>query len=407
MNLPFKIASRYFFSRKSGGAFNLITIISGISLLGYIVGAAALITVLSVFNGFEGLFVKMYNKFDADIKIVAAKGKAFDRTKIDIAAIKNVEGVWKISEVLEENVLLKYGERQNLATVKGVDSVFESVTDLDSSIVAGVPLLQIGDTNFAIIGQGIANQLSISPDDIFFRLNIYVPKRGIIDVLDAQNSFARASIAPAGIFSVQEEVDDKFVIVPIGFLQSLLDRKNEISSLDIRIKPSEDMDDVKKKISKMLGENFNVLNRFEQREGFFKIERSEKMMSYMILLFILLVAACNTIGSLYILVIEKKRDLQILSSLGLTRKEASAIFKYEGLLLAVTGVIIGLMAGAALCYAQEKFGLIKITGSQSFTVDHYPVVVKWPDVVLVFCTVTALGWLTSLYPAKKAEEIFR
>ncbi len=406
MNISFKIARRYFFSRKSGGSFNLITIISGISLLGYTVGAAALLIVLSVFNGFESLFIGMYNKFDADIKITAAKGKVFDVKKIDIPSIQKVDGVWKISEVLEENALLKYGERQNIATIKGVDENFEAVADLDSSIVAGVPLLQSGDTNFCLVGQGIAYQLSIDPNDVFYRLNIFVPKRGVTDVLQPENSFTKAAISTAGIFSVQEEVDNKYVIVPLRFLQNLLNRNNEISSLDIRIKEGAKMDDVKDQISKQLGENFKVQNRFEQRDAFFKIMKSEKAVSFLILLFIVFIAASNTIGSLYILVMEKKRDLQILSSIGLTRNQAASIFKYEGIFIAFTGCVIGLLLGMIICIVQEKFGIVKIGGVESFTVDHYPVKLKLSDVFVVFATVLFLGWLTSLYPAKKAKQLF-
>jgi ABC-type lipoprotein release transport system permease subunit len=406
MNLSFNIAKRYFFSRKSGGSFNLITIISGISLLGYMVGAAALLIVLSVFNGFEGLFISMYNKFDADIKVTATKGKVFDVSTANIPSIQKIEGVWKISEVLEENVLLKYGERQNLATVKGVDENYTYVTDLDSSIVAGISLLQIGDTNFAIVGQGIAYQLSIDPNDVFYRLNIFIPKRGVTDVLNPENSFSKAAISPVGIFSVQEEVDNKYVIVPLRFLRNLLDRKAEVSSLDIRLNKDANLEDVKEKISAQLGENFIVQNRFEQRDAFFKVMQSEKAVSYMILLFILFVAASNTIGSLYILVMEKKRDLHILSSLGLSKQQAALIFKYEGLMIALVGGIIGLLLGAVLCLAQEKFGFVKIEGAESFTMDHYPIKLKMMDILLVFITVVFLGWLTSLYPAKKAKELF-
>ncbi len=406
MNLSFNIARRYFFSRKSGGSFNLITIISGISLLGYTVGAAALLIVLSVFNGFESLFISMYNKFDADIKISAAKGKVFDVKKVNIPSIQKIDGVWKISEVLEENALLKYGDRQNIATIKGVDENYAAVTELDSSIIAGVPLLQIGDTNFALVGQGIAYQLSVDPNDVFYRLNIYVPKRGVTDVLQPENSFTKGAISASGIFSVQEEVDNKYVIVPLRFLQKMLDRTSEISSLDIKLKPGAHMDDVKNIIAAQLGENFKIQNRFEQRDAFFKVMKSEKAVSFLILLFIVFIAASNTIGSLYILVMEKKRDLQILSSLGLTKNQAASIFRYEGIFIAFTGCVIGLILGFAICWIQEKFGIVKIGGAESLSVDHYPVKLKLTDIAVVFATVLFLGWLTSLYPAKKAKQLF-
>ena len=406
MNLPFNIARRYFFSRKSGGSFNLISIISGISLLGYIVGAGSLLLVLSVFNGFESLFINMYNKFDSDIKIVAAKGKSFELNQAVYGRIKNIEGVIIVSKSLEENALLKYGERQNIATIKGVDENYKSVAEVDSSIVAGVSMLQSGDTNFAIVGQGIAYQLSVDPEDVFNRLGIYVPKPGVVDALNPEEAFSHAIISPVGIFGVQEEVDNKYVIVPLRFMQKLLNLDNKISSIDIKISKDKSMDEVKTEIEKILGEQFIVQNRFEQREAFFKIERTEKQVSYLILLFILFVSASNTIGSLYILVIEKKRDLQILSSMGLTKEQAASIFKYEGIFLAVIGGLVGLILAATLCILQEKYGIIKIAGTESFAIDHYPVKLKISDMFLVFITVFILGWITSIYPARKAKQLF-
>jgi len=406
MNLPFNIARRYFFSRKSGGSFNLISIISGISLLGYIVGAGSLLLVLSVFNGFESLFINMYNKFDSDIKIVAAKGKSFEINQAVYGRIKNIEGVIIVSKTLEENALLKYGERQNIATIKGVDENYKSVAEVDSSIVAGVSMLQSGDTNFAIVGQGIAYQLSVDPEDVFNRLGIYVPKPGVVDALNPEEAFSHAIISPVGIFGVQEEVDNKYVIVPLRFMQKLLNLDNKISSIDIKISKDKSMDEVKTEIEKILGERFIVQNRFEQRDAFFKIERTEKQVSYLILLFILLVSASNTIGSLYILVIEKKRDLQILSSMGLTKEQAASIFKYEGIFLAVIGGLVGLILAATLCILQEKYGIIKIAGTESFAIDHYPVKLKISDMFLVFITVFILGWITSIYPARKAKQLF-
>jgi lipoprotein-releasing system permease protein len=383
MNLPLKIARRYFFSRRSGGTFSLITLISGISLMGYIVGAAALVIVLSVFNGFEEVFSSLYNSFDPDIEIAPAKGKVFEPSKLDIKAIRSVDGVWKIAESLEENVLLRYEERQHIATAKGVDEVFLDVTALDSCILAGDMLLQAGDTNYAMVGQGLAYRLAIDPTDIFKRMILYVPARGETDML----------------------VDDKYVIVPLRFLRKMLDRPTELSSLEIKLKPGADADEVKEAIVRISGSDFVVKNRFEQREAFFKVMKSEKLISYFILFFILLIAASNTIGSLYILVIEKSKDIRMLSSVGLTRRQAGRIFVYEGLLLAIFGGGLGILLGIWLCYLQQQYGFIKLNGALTSVFQSYPVKMIWSDLLLVLATVIFLGIITAVYPASKARRL--
>ncbi|MES2779953.1 MAG: FtsX-like permease family protein [Bacteroidota bacterium] len=407
MNLPLNIAKRYFFSRKGGGSFNLISILSGISLLGYIVGAAALIVVLSVFNGFEGLFMGMYNNFDADMQISAAQGKTFHANTLHIVNIKAVQGVEKISFVLEENVLLKYGERQNLATVKGVDENFVSLTGMDSCMVAGTLLLEDGDTSYAVVGQGVGYQLSIDPNDLFEGLQIYVPNREEVDVLNPMSAFSRKTILPVGIFSVQEEVDNKYVIVPIRFLRTLLNRPDEYSSIEIKLARGADRDKVQEELKNISGPTFLVKNRFEQREAFYKVMKSEKLISYFILFFILLIAAGNTIGSLYILVIEKKRDMELLSALGFTGNQARFVFTWQGILMAFTGAVIGLVLGVTLCYFQHEYGFIRLDQSASFLFNAYPVEVRWGDVALVFVTVLFLGLITSIYPAYKAKQLIR
>jgi lipoprotein-releasing system permease protein len=405
MNLPLKIAKRYFFSRKSGGAFNLISILSGISLLGYIIGAAALIVVLSVFNGFEVLFMGMYNNFDSDLQITATVGKTFHSSQIDSTKIYSINGIDKLSYVLEENVLLKYGDRQNLATVKGVDDNYISLTGLDSSMVAGILLLEDGDTNLAVVGQGVGYQLSIDPHNMFEALQIYVPNREEVDVLNPTSAFSRAGILPVGVFSVQEEVDNKYVITPLRFLHKLLNRPDEFSSVEMKLAQGVSSDKIKKQLQEILGENFTVKNRFEQREAFYKVMKSEKLISYFILFFILLIAAGNTIGSLYILVIEKKKDLALMSALGFTGSQARSVFTWQGLIMAFIGSCLGLMIGVVVCYLQSEYGFVKLDGAATFMFNAYPVELRWGDVLLVFVTVLFLGFLTSIYPAYKAKQI--
>lgn len=403
LNLPFHIAKRYFFSRKSGGSFNLITIISGISLLGYLVGSAALIIVLSVFNGFEQLFMSLYTHFDADIQVTAAAGKTFSEKEVNWHNLQTTEGVEAWSKVLEENVLLKYGNQQCLASVKGVDEKYVSISNLDSSIVAGEMLVQSGDTDYAVVGQGIAYRLSLDPNNVFQPLSLFIPRRDAEGLSNPESAFNRTSLMPSGVFSIQEEVDNKYVIVSLRFLKELLQR-DELSALEIRLAPTANADKVKKELQQMLGDRFLVKNRYEQRASFFKVMRSEKTISYVILCFILLIAASNTIGSLYILVMEKKRDLSVMRSMGLTPAQAYRVFMFEGIFIAVTGGVIGIVVGLLLCYLQEQYGFIRLQGSSDFLFSSYPVVVNWKDMVLVFATVMILGVITSLYPAHKAKR---
>lgn len=404
MKLPFYIAKRYFFSRKTGGGFNLISLISGISLLGYVVGTAALIIVLSVFNGFEMLFTSMYSNFDSDLKIVSSKGKTIDENAFKWAELKNTEGVFTFSKVVEENVLLRYNNQQTIATLKGVDKNYISVTRFDSTIIAGYADVR-RDSSFAIVGQGIAYRLSIDPQDPFKALSIYVPKRNVQNFMRPDEAFNKVLIVPGGVFSAQEEVDDKFVICPLGFALDLLERTNEISAVEIKLLPGYDMDDVKEQLQITLGEGYIIKNRFEQHESFFKVMKSEKTISYIILLFILLIAASNTISSLYILVMEKKRDLQILKSLGISDRKAAAVFTWQGLIIAFVGGTTGILLGLLLCYLQGEYGFVSLQGAANVLFSAYPVKVIGSDVLLVFVTVMVLGFLTTIYPARKARNV--
>lgn len=402
MNLPFAIAKRYFFSRKSGGTLNLISILSGISLIGYVVGAAALLVVLSVFNGFEVLFMGMYNHFDSDIQIVAARGKTFTGASLSKVDLTKVEGVWKYAMVLEENALFKYGDKQNLGTLKGVDSNFAIITGLDSSIVAGES--ELGELG-AIAGQGIAYQLSINPNDPFVPLYCYIPTRGEIDMLNPMDAFVKAVVAPIGVFAVQEEVDNKFVIVPLAYLQERLSRPDSYTSVECKLLKGASTEKVQRYLQAQLGSDFVVKNRFEQRAAFYKVMQSEKLISYFILFFILIIAAGNTIGTLYILVLEKKGDLTILAAMGLTGKQAQHVFLWQGILMATVGGIIGIGLGAGICYLQETYGLVQLDQAASFMFNAYPVELRYADMGLVGVTVLFLGVLTAIYPAYKAKKL--
>lgn len=405
MNLPLLIARRYFFSKRQGKSFNLINLISGISLLGYIVGAMALVIVLSVFNGFEGMFSAMYNNFDPDMQIIAQEGKTFTRDSTTIANLKKLNGVELVAEVLEENVLLKYDDRQTIAKAKGVDKNYTRLTLLDSCLVAGTMLLEYDDEAYALVGQEIAWKLAIDPSDIFKKMTIYVPSQGAVDVLNPEANFNKALVAPAGIFSVQQEIDETYIIVPISFLQQLLVREHQLSSLDIKLKNGTSPNKAKSEIAALMGNNFTIKNRYEQREAFYKIMKSEKLISYIILLFILLIAAANSIASLYLLTLEKKKDIGLMSNIGMKAKQVYAIFMLEGIFIALTGGIIGIILGIGVCYAQQQFGFIHLTDGSAFMFQQYPVELRITDIALVFATVVILGFITAQYPARKAAAL--
>jgi lipoprotein-releasing system permease protein len=407
LNLPFKIASRYFFSRKKRGGYNAISLISYISLLGYAVGAAALLIVLSVFNGFEGLFTKMYSNFDADFQVLPQTGKSILIKDIPINQIKEKSWLKGVSAVWEENALLRYNGKQTIATIKGVDQNYLETNPLDSHLLRGSLMLQNGDTSFAIIGQGIAYQLGVDPDDQFHYLGVYLPKKGDIDMLNPEGAFAHGLIFPVGVIGVQEEVDNKFVLLPLNYIFNQIGDSTHISMLEIRVQEGQDLSAVRADLTDLVGPNYTLKNRFEQREGFFKVMQSEKSISYFILVFILLIAAFNTIGSLYMLVIEKKRDLRVLSTLGLTPNKVSQIFIYQGLYIAIVGGLLGLAIGYSICWGQQEYNWVALQSNGSTMISAYPVNVKFYDTLKVFFTLLAMGVITSLYPAWKAREIVK
>lgn len=404
MNLPLRIAWRYFLSRRKGGGFNAVSLISWISLSGYLVGAAALLIVLSVFNGFGDLFGKMYAHFDADIRIQAREGKVFQPGSLKLSDFNGVEGIANAEFLLEENVLLRYNNRQGIATIRAVSGNYIQNAHLDTNILRGEPLLEQGDTFYAMIGMGIAYQLGIDPADPYLKLGIYMPRHGEIELTNPDGAFAKAYINPAAIFSVQEEVDNKFLLIPYRFASENLERGNVYSACDIRLKPGTNLNSIQEELQEKLGSQFEVLNRFQQRESFYKIMQSEKVISYFILVFILLIAAFNTIGSLYMLVLEKRQDLNILSGMGFKARQLFALFIWEGLIIALIGGLSGILLGLFVVWGQSHYGWVGLQNAESFIISAYPVKLIWTDMLAVFVTLLFLGIVTSIYPALKAAR---
>jgi lipoprotein-releasing system permease protein len=364
------------------------------------VGTMALVVVLSVFNGLEGLIKSRYNAFDPDIKITPATGKTFNpRDDQRFAKIENLDGVAVFSEVLEENALIRYDKKQYIGRIKGVENNFEDLTGVDTMITSGRFVLEEENREFALVGQGLGVFLSISLN-FMEPLNIYVPKRGQAAVYNPRQAFNRQYIFPSGFFSTSPEYDQQYVIVPIEFARQLLDYDKQITALEIKVKENRKITEVEEEIEELLGEDFQVKNRHEQHEVFYKVMQSERYAIFLILTFILIVASFNIIGSLTMLIIDKKNDINIFRSLGANLKTIRRIFFIEGWMISIIGALAGVTLGLFICWLQITFGLIRLGTSGSFMVDFYPVDVQWLDVFGVFATVLVIGFFAAWYPVR-------
>ncbi len=398
MNLPFFIARRYLISKKS---HNIINLISGISMVGVAVGTAALIIVLSVFNGFESVVVSLFSVFDPDIEITVSQGKTFHAGEIHADQIRSIPGVISYTEVVEENALLYYKKKQFLATIKGVDSLYQKHSPVDSLLVTGKMLLQDDSLDFAIPGYGIAYFLDLdmnAPDNL---ISVYIPKRkGTITGLP-QESFKSELIRPVAIFSVQQDFDDKYMLVPLRFARRLLDYSDELTGVEIRLAKGADAGLIQQEISRVAGPGFKVQSRFQQQEVLYKIMKSEKWAVFLILTFILIIASFNVVGSLTMLILDKKKDIGILRSLGARDATIKQIFFFEGLLISLSGALAGLLLGLLVCLLQQKFGLVKLQGGGSFIINAYPVKILATDFLFVFLTITLIGSAAAWLPVKR------
>lgn len=402
MNFPLFVAQRYLFAKKTQNTINLI---SAISVVGVAIGTMALIVILSVFNGFDSLVHSLFNSFNPDLKITIKEGKRFSSELPSLTELKQIEGVLYIAEVVEENALLKYGNKQYIATIKGVSSDFIYMSGIDSMIVDGDFVLQQGNNEYAIVGQGIAMKLAIGLTFVN-PIIIYVPKRTASISMNPERAFNRKYIFPSGIFAIQQDFDSKYLIVPIEFARKLLDFTSEVSSLELKLDPSSDPLAVQEDVKKIMGNDFFVKNRYEQEELLYRIMKTEKWAIFFILTFILIVASFNIIGSLTMLIIEKKKDISIIRSMGADLNHIRKIFLYEGWLISILGALIGLVIGVLICWLQQNFGLIRLQGSGSFVIDSYPVKMVLSDFLMVFLTVLAIGYFAAWYPVRYITRKF-
>ena len=416
LNLPLFIAKRYFFSKKSQRAINFVSMIS---MLGVMIGTGALVVVLSVFNGFESLVISLYNSFDPDIKITASEGKSFIPDSSVIMNIKQMEGVSAVSLSLEENALVKYHDKQYIATIKGVDENFKNVSGVDTMMVDSrrdAPQqndqqgtgekkwmfeLSSGDTDFAIVGGGIAYNLQLNMGDFFSQLDIYAPRKNAGSLNHPEEAFNRKFISPSGVFAIQQEFDSKYILVPMRFAREMLENENDVSSIEVAITKDVNQEEIKTRLSGLLGNKFKVQSRFEQHALLYRIMKSEKWAVFLILAFILLIATFNIVGSLTMLMIEKKKDIAVFYSMGADAGLIRKIFFAEGLMITFIGAGLGLFIGGVISLLQQHSGFIQLGNNGSFVIDAYPVSMKALDFISVFLTVFFIGSIAAWYPAKK------
>ncbi len=405
MNLPLKIAKRYLVSKKSHSVINIISLVS---VCGIAIASMALVCVLSVFNGFQDLIASLFSTIDPQIKVTPIQGKTFDASDPAIQEMAQWPEIAQISPVIEENVLLIYGDRQVPALLKGVTNQYEKQTRIDDIIIDGHFLLHDTITDYATIGVGLANSLATGAG---FRrpLMAYVPKRKArINMANPSSSLSSGRLFMTAVFRVnQAEYDDQLAIVPIDFARRLFDYTTEASALEITLQENANEANIMERIQGKLGDNFEVKNRMEQKEASFKMVQIEKWMSYLILGFILMIASFNAIGSLSMLIIDKKADIDTLKSLGADNRLISRIFLTEGWLISAVGAVTGIVVGILLCWGQQTFGWIKLGEmSEAFIIEAYPVSVQLLDIVAVLALVLLLGFFTAWYPVKYLKNIW-
>jgi lipoprotein-releasing system permease protein len=401
VNLSFYIARRYLLGKKSQNAINII---STISVVGVTIGTMALVIVLSVFNGFDSVVKSLFSTFDPDIKIFAVEGKTFVPDPETTAEISNLQGVEAVSEVLEGNVLLLYGEKQHIATIKGVDDSFQAVTGLDSMIYDGTMKLKDENRPYAVVGQGVAYHLRIGLSFIDPLFVYSIDRKSSFNMSQPEESIRRDFIYPSGIFAIEKDFDSRYVIVPISFARELLMYEKEVSFLEIKLDPALPSDLVQEEIISLMGPGFQVQNREQQNELFYKVMKSEKWAIFLILTFILIIASFNIIGSLSMLIIDKKKDIGSLRNLGAGNRLIERIFLVEGWLISITGSLLGLGLGTLISWIQQRFGLIKLSGSGSFVIDSYPVKIEGTDILLIWLTVLLIGLVAARYPVRQISR---
>lgn len=401
MNLSFYIARRYLFSRKKHNAVNII---SGISVCGVALATLAMVCTLSVFNGFQDMVAGFFTAFDPQLKITVREGKVFLPDEPALQQVRSLPEVEVWTETLEENAMVQYKDRQVMAVIKGVDDNFEQLTSIDSLLYGtGQFILKDNIVDYGFLGIELMSQLGTGIQFVD-PLQVFAPRRNVrVNLANPSAAFNREYLfSPGAVFVVnQEKYDAHYIVTSLSFARRLFDYGREVSAVELKLKPDADTEAVRQRIATLLGDRFVVQNRYEQQADVFRIMEIEKLISYLFLTFILVVSCFNVIGSLSMLILDKRDDVVTLRNLGADDRLVVRIFLFEGRLISVFGAVGGILSGLLLCWAQQRFGFITLGGgSGAFVVDAYPVSVHVSDVVLVFATVLAVGFLSVWYPVR-------
>lgn len=403
MNLPWFIAGRYLFAKKS---HNVINIISAISAIGMAIGTAALIIILSVYNGFDELVKSTLSNVEPDILVCPAKGKVFTPEEAMLQSLRSDPSIKECYLVLQENVFVDYEEHQGIAKAKGVDGNYEKESPLADHITSGTFSLHKGDLPQVVVGAGLAYKMGMNPA-FLSSAEIYFPRRDRnFSLANPAASIESVRARPSGVFTVNQQIDEELMILPLDKMRQLLDYEDEVSGIEIRLTdPSSNkaLKNTIKSVRKMMGPDFKVLDRYRQNPSLYKMMRYEKAAIYLILIFIIIIIASNIFGSLTMLIIEKKEDIETFRSLGATDRMLRKTFTLEGWLISLLGLAAGLVAGIGFALLQQKFGFIKMPGN--FLVSAYPVILQWGDVLVTVAGVAIIGYLIALIPVRRNISI--
>lgn len=399
MNFPFYIARRYLFSKKSHNAINIISMVS---VSGVVVATIALVCALSVYNGFNDLVSTLFSNFDPELKITPRSGKVFDPSTPGMRQVEALPGVEAVSQVLQDNALVRYRDRQVVATIKGVDDRFSELVRIDSILIDGRFALREDVVDYATLGIGLASALGVNAGFVS-PLELYAPKRDEkVNLSNPASSFQVEYAYIGGVFSINQQMyDETYMLVPLALARGLFRYEKEVSALEIKLAEEADLSAVKREIQQLLGPGFRVEDRHEQQQASFKMMQVEKWMTFLILSFILAIALFNVVGSLSMLMIEKQEDVRTLRNMGADDRLIRRIFLFEGWMISGFGALIGIVIGWVLCLLQQELGLIKLgQASGAFIIDAYPVRVELGDMLTVFITVLSIGFLAAWYPVR-------
>jgi len=403
-NISLYIARRYFFSRQIKG---IIHVISLISMLAILVGTTALICILSTFNGFENTVSKLYSIFESDIKITPVKGKFFHLDATQLKQLREMPSLSGVSPIIEDNAAIYYGDVQYIATCKGMEPAFLHSNGLDTMIFEGDRTLMKAGVPLAVLGAGVASNLSQTSLDANVPLQIYMPSKDAdltMAITNLTELLRSEDIRIGGLFTVQQDYDSKYILLPLDNLRKLTEQAEDYTAVELNLIDKSKLLQTKLLVQNIVGAEYKVQDRYQQQPLLYKLMRNEKFVVYLILSFVLLIASFNLIGALLMVATDKKKDMAVLLSMGLTQAKLNKVILWQGLMLSIGGGVLGMLLGAIIVWLQMQYGFVKLSSNSTFVIQAYPVAMKWIDFIQVFLTIVGIGLLTAWLPAKTISK---